>query len=97
MRKNNIYNQIQKRFQTSMIGSLARIEDKFGFLWGHPKEELNDREFENREIWEDLRTEILNHCNYQMREALEDLRDYMENDSNYQYNFLIKKSQRGDR
>ena len=92
MRKNNIYKQIQKRFQTSMIGSIARIEEKLGFLWGHPKEELDDREYKYREIWEELRTEILNHCNYQMREALEDLRDFTDHQQDsYEYNFLLGK------
>lgn len=92
--KINLYKQIQKRFQTSMIGSLARIEDFLGFVWGHGKTKLTDREYENRELWEELRTEILNHCNYQMREALEDIKEYLEyldkKDNQYEYNFIIK-------
>lgn len=93
--KINLYKQIQKRFQTSMIGSIARIEEIFGFLWGYGKNNLSNREYENRELWEELRTEILNHCNYQMREALEDVKEYLDyldkQDKQYEYNFIINK------
>lgn len=94
--KINLYKQIQKRFQTSMIGSIARIEEFLGFLWGHGKNRLTDKEYANRELWEDLRTEILNHCNYQMREALEDVKEYLDyldkQDKHYEYNFIINKN-----
>jgi hypothetical protein len=79
-----------------MIGSLARIEEYFGFLWGHDKKHLSNTEYANRELWEELRTEILNHCNYQMREALEDIKEYLDyldkQDQQYEYNFIIKKN-----
>jgi hypothetical protein len=92
--KMNLYKQIQKRFQTSMIGSIARIEEIFGFLWGYGKKHLSNKEYENKELWEELRTEILNHCNYQMREALEDIKEYLDyldkQDQYYEYNFIIK-------
>lgn len=94
--KINLYKQIQKRFQTSMIGSLARVEEYFGFLWGHNKNHLSNKEHANRELWEELRTEILNHCNYQMREALEDIKEYLDyldkQDKQYEYNFIINKN-----
>jgi hypothetical protein len=94
--KINLYKQIEKRFQTSMIGSLARVEEYFGFLWGHNKNYLSNKEHANRELWEELRTEILNHCNYQMREALEDIKEYLDyldkQDKHYEYNFIINKN-----
>ena len=94
--KNNIYNQIEKRFKTTMIGSIVRIEDYFGFLWGHNKKVTSPAEDKNYELWQELRTEILNHCNYQMREALEDLREYKQyldkQDNLYEYNFIINKN-----
>lgn len=88
--KQNIQKQIRKRFETSMIGSLARIEDFFGFLWGDFKDNLSAKEYEYRRIWEQLRTEILNHCNTQMRAAIDDINDYLEYDNNlYEYKFTI--------
>lgn len=95
-RKNNIYKQIEKRFQTTMIGSIARIEDYFGFIWGHNKKTISAKEQQNEELWQELRTEILNHCNYQMREALEDIREYLDfldrQEKLYEYNFIINKN-----
>lgn len=84
---------IKKRFQTSMIGSLARIEDYFGFLWGFDKHNLNYQEEKNKQLWNELRTEILNHCNYQMRSAIDELYDFLEKQENYyEYHFIINQN-----
>lgn len=74
----NITDSIEKRFQTAMIGSLARVEDYFGFVWGHDKDHISVQQSENRLLWEDLREEILDHNNYQMRCALNDLRKFLQ-------------------
>lgn len=90
MKNLNINQKIKKRFETSMIGTLARIEDFMGFLWGDDKDNLTQKEYEFKKLWEELRTEILNHCNYQMRSAIEDLKDYLEYENNlYEYRFII--------
>ena len=91
MRNVNIYKSTKKRFETSMIGTLARIEDFFGFLWGDGKSNLTQKEYEYKRLWEELRTEILNHCNYQMRAAIDEMKDYLDHQNNlYEYNFIIK-------
>lgn len=90
--KKGIINQISKRFQTTMIGSLARFEDTFGFLWGHNSDKsLTDRELEFLENWEYVRTSILNHGNNQMREAIDEIIQHIEKEQElYRYNFIIK-------
>lgn len=78
-RKNtDIVQNIQKRFQTAMIGSLARMEDYFGFTWGHNEDDLTNEQLENLDLWEELREEILDHCNYQMRCAVNDLKNFFD-------------------
>lgn len=72
---------IEKRFQTTMIGSLARIEDYLGFVWGHNKDMISIEQSDNRQVWQDLREDILDHCNYQMRAALTDLRKFIQNEN----------------
>ena len=72
---------IEKRFQTTMIGSLARIEDHFGFIWGHDKEMISIEQSDNRNVWQDLREDILDHCNYQMRSTLTDLRKFLQEEN----------------
>lgn len=68
-----LISSIEKRFQTTMIGSLARVEDYLGFVWGHNKEMISIEQSDHRQIWQDLRDDILDHCNYQMRAALMDI------------------------
>jgi hypothetical protein len=94
--KNNrkgIINQISKRFQTTIIGSLARVEDNFGYLWGHnSNEELTEKQQEFADLWEYTRTSILNHGNNQMREAIDEVIDYVEEENQlYKYHFIINK------
>lgn len=69
---------IEKRFQTSTIGSLARVEKHLGFVWGHDKELISISESDNRNSWLDLREDILDHGNYQMRAALTDIRKLLQ-------------------
>lgn len=82
MTKNNkqidIIDSIQKRFQTAMIGSLARIEDYLGFVWGHNQDMISIEQADNRQLWQDLRDDILDHNNYQMRAALNDVKKFIE-------------------
>jgi hypothetical protein len=92
--KNNrkgIINQISKRFQTTIIGSLARMEDNFGYLWGHNSDkELTEKQQEFADLWEYTRTSILNHGNNQMREAIDEVIDYIEKENElYKYHFII--------
>lgn len=69
---------VEKRFKTTMIGSLARIEEHLGFVWGHDQEMISVQQSDHRHIWQDLRDDILDHCNYQMRSALTDIRKFIQ-------------------
>lgn len=67
-----LLNNINKRFQTTMIGSLARFEEYFGDLW-----ENNHRDRERFEdMWEDVRNQILNNGNKQARAAINEISDF---------------------
>lgn len=96
--KKGIINQISKRFQTTMIGSLARFEDAFGYLWGHNSDKaLTEKQLEFLESWDYVRTSILNHGNNQMREAIDEIIDHIEKEQElYRYNFIIKNQRRDD-
>jgi hypothetical protein len=85
----------EKRIQTTMIGALARIEECFGYLWGHKKsedEQLTDKEQEFLDLWEYLRNDILNYGNAQIRKVKEDFYKYGGVfKSNYSYKFPMTK------
>jgi hypothetical protein len=80
--KRSIIQQLSKRFETTIIGCLARIEDNFGYLWGYNSDkELTPKQKEFEELWEFTRTAILNHGNKQMREAIDEIIEYIHNEN----------------
>jgi hypothetical protein len=89
--QNQIIKDIETRLRTVMIGSLSRIENKFGYLWNHGDEPQNDNQLVFADMWEDLRLSILNHGNKQIRDSIQDLEDffYYQNKYTYKYNFLF--------
>ena len=59
----------ESALRTLMIGSIDRIECKFGYLWGHDKDETDeftDKENEMYDIFMELRESILDFGNEQI-------------------------------
>jgi len=54
---------MKKKIQTTMIGAISSIESLFGFLWD--KDEPNSEKME--ELFQNLRSEILDRGNHQIR------------------------------
>lgn len=81
--RKSIIHKISKHFQTSIIGSIARFEDNFGYLWGHNSDKpLTEKQKEFLDLWEYTRTSILNHGNNKMREAIDNIVQYLEEENN---------------
>lgn len=89
--KKGIIQQMSKRFETTIIGSLARFEDTFGYLWGHNSaKELTKQQQDFLDMWEIVRTSILNHGNNQMRLAIDDIIQYIEQENaHYKYRITL--------
>jgi hypothetical protein len=87
--KKRLINNIEKKFKTTMIGSLASFEKYFGELWGHGGEDLTAEELRFRELWEQARTEILNNGNSQLRIAQEEIAQYSMTWNRYHIDFLV--------
>lgn len=78
--------QAQKKIQTTMIGALAKMEQNFGYLWGHFKDgPLTTEEEKFAELWDFTRNQILNQGNNQMRKLTEEYNDLFK--IKYSYNF----------
>jgi hypothetical protein len=91
-KENKLIKDIEKKFTTIMIGSLARFEKNFGYLWEN--ETANSDEFYNK--WEKTRYEILNFGNHQLRLGIEELYEFFINQKKigqYQYNFKINNKE----
>ncbi len=119
--KRKLEGVIRKKFETSIIGGISRIEEHLGHLWGHDEPEgaieadiidlegLTDEEAEAaraqaeahakakteerlayRQLWDILRTEILNNGNNQLRAVQEELGRYTLAYEGYQLKMPIK-------
>ena len=91
--KKRLIGSVERKFKTTMIGALASFEERFGSAWGHGKEtaDLTAEESENRGIWNDVRTDILNKGNNQLRAAQEEIAQYTMTWDKYRTEFLVNK------
>ena len=76
--KKRLSNIVSTKMNTSFIGAISSCENHFGFLWGHGKseEELTQDEIEMREVWDEIRAEILDNGNTQLRAAVNEIGNY---------------------
>jgi hypothetical protein len=76
--KRRLANIIKKKFNTTIIGSLAAFEDQFGELWGHGLD-LRDLDSDQRywrDIWMETRAKILDNGNANLRASESELSQY---------------------
>lgn len=88
---------IEKRLKTTMIGAIAKFEERFAYLWEEPN--INRERYED--LWEETRNEILNHGNKQIRLAIKELYNFLDNKQGsfkekYHYKFYFKNPNNGD-
>lgn len=91
MTEQELIDNLYKRFQTTMIGALARFEDNFGYVWEQQPD--NSKIWDN---WEYTRNSILNNGNKQARAAIEDIKKYLHGNTvnnKYHYKVNFKKEQ----
>ena len=84
---------IKKKIKTTMIGALAKFEEYFGHLWGHdkPDNEITDDQREMGDVWEEVRTEVLNNGNHQSRAAMEEIGQYTVKFNKFHTEFILRK------
>jgi hypothetical protein len=93
--KRQILKAAETRFKTIMIGSIARVEDYFGYLWAHGKDTPTERQEEFRALWDELRNEILNHGNFHIRKGLDEIEEWVDyNNERYEYKFIMNEKRR---
>ncbi len=89
--KKRLLNNIEKKFNTTIIGSLAAFEEEFGFLWGHgiPYNQLDEDQRELRSIWKNVRTRILDLGNSNLRGSQSEIAQYTMHWNRYVMNFKL--------
>jgi hypothetical protein len=76
--KRRLMNILKKKFDTTIIGSLAAFEERFGELWGHgsPIEDLDEDQRYWREAWMETRSKVLDNGNTNSRAAQNEISQY---------------------
>lgn len=90
---NQLLYDLETKFKTTMIGSLARFEEAFGHLW---EEEGPDQQ-EHLDAWEYTRNAILNNGNKQMRAALDELSAALLGSYKTKYTYRFNNRNHGDK
>ena len=87
--KRRLSNILKKKFDTTIIGSLAAFEDRFGELWGHglPMSELDEDQAYWRELWMETRSKVLDNGNANLRAAQNEISQYTLSWNRYVSNF----------
>ena len=81
----------QKKVQTTMIGALSTIEKNFGFLWGYENsEELTPEQEHMKELFDEVRAEILDRGNNQIRNLEAEFANYEINWLRYRMIMPVK-------
>lgn len=76
--------------KTSFIGALDCFERGFGKIWGFKKEgEHTENEKRWKEVWNEVRNNILTNGNNQIRNMLKKLKEYKVRWYGKKYNFKI--------
>ncbi len=67
---------LKKKIQTTMIGALSSIEENLGFLWESEDGSLTDQQKAMKELYNKIRSEILDKGNNQARNIDAELAQY---------------------
>jgi len=89
--KQRFLNNLKKKFNTTTIGTLAILEESFGFLWGHDvhEEDLTEDEEHWRCLWAEVRTKILDLGNSNLRASQSEISQYTLSWNRYVTNFKM--------
>lgn len=89
--KDALFKACKKKVQTTMIGALDTIEKQLGFLWGFEDggASLTDEQKQLKEIYEEVRANILDRGNTQIRNLEAEFANYDINRKMYQINIPV--------
>lgn len=91
--KQRLTSIISRKFTTTFIGSLDIFEKYFGFLWKSEDGVLTPEQQSMKQLYEQVRTEILNHGNNQRRAAENEIGNHIVHWNRYHMDLNIKKEQ----
>lgn len=81
---------IKKKVETTMIGALSSIEQHFGFLWENKNDQLTQEQQIMFDLYQKIRSEILDKGNTQSRNIDAELAQYDVNWLKYNVTIPVK-------
>ena len=90
--KDRLSKILRKKVETTMIGAISSIEDHFAFLWTAEDSELTEEKRFMYELFQKVRSEILDKGNSQARNVDAELNQYEVKWLRYSVNIPIKPS-----
>jgi hypothetical protein len=88
--KDRLSKIIKKKVETTMIGALSSIEQHFGFLWENKNGKLSPEQQAMHDLYQKVRSEILDKGNSQARNIDAELSQYDVNWLRYSVNIPVK-------
>ena len=87
--KRRLLKILKKKFDTTIIGSLAAFEAKVGDLWGHglAMNDLDEDQRYWRDVWMETRSKVLDNGNSNLRAAQNEIAQYTLSWNRYVTNF----------
>lgn len=90
--KDRLSKILRKKVETTMIGAISSIEDHFAFLWTAEDSELTEEKRFMYELFQKVRSEILDKGNSQARNVDAELNQYEVKWLRYSVNIPVKPS-----
>ena len=84
---------LKKKVETTMIGALSSIEDHFSFLWASSSDELTPEQKIMYDLFQKVRSEILDKGNTQARDVDAELAQYEVKWLRYSVEIPVKKTE----
>ena len=88
--KDRLSKIIKKKVETTMIGALSSIEQHFSFLWDNKNSPLTEEQKMMFDLYQKVRSEILDKGNNQARNVDAELAQYDINWLRYSINIPVK-------
>lgn len=88
---------LRKKIETTMIGALSSIEEHLGFLWDHKTgSELTEEQVFMKDLYQKIRSEILDKGNTQARNVDAELSQYDVKWLKYSIKIPVIKTEKED-
>lgn len=93
--KDRLSKILKRKVETTMIGAIASIEEHFGFLWDTKKSDMTTEKKIMHDLFQKVRSEILDKGNTQARNVDAELNQYEVKWMRYTMNIPVKQRNGG--